>query len=168
MKYLEGVIKKGKNVYINDRAYLSGSIELGDNVSIWPGASLRGDESYIKIGDNSNVQDNVTVHCGRDNPVVIGSGVTVGHNAIIHGCEIADNVIVGMGATVLDGAKVGSGCIIGACALITGGKVIPENSIVVGNPYKILRESSKKDLEYIKNNALEYVHTASEYAKRRI
>jgi len=168
MKYLSGEFKKGINTYINRLSFIAGSVELGDNVSIWAGASLRGDESYIKIGNNSNIQDNATVHVSENYPVVIGDFVTIGHNAIVHGCQICDRVMIGMGATVLDGAVIGSGSIIGAGALVSGGKIIPENSIVVGNPFKILRESNDKDVKYIIENAKSYVELAKEYLKQGI
>ena len=166
MSFIGGEFKKGKDVYINRLSYIAGSVEVGDNVSIWPGASLRGDEDYIKIGNDTNIQDNATVHVSENFHVEIGNGVTIGHNAIVHGCIIRDNVMIGMGATVLDGAIIGSGSIIGAGALISGGKIIPENSIVVGNPYKIIRESGEKDFTYITSNTKTYVILAKEYLKR--
>jgi carbonic anhydrase/acetyltransferase-like protein (isoleucine patch superfamily) len=165
MKYLNGKTVKGKNVYVNRLAFIAGSVELSDGVNIWAGASLRGDECFIKIGENSNVQDNATIHTSENFPAVIGKGVTVGHNAVVHGCTVCDNVMIGMHATVLDGAVIGSGSIIGAGAVITGGKTIPENSIVVGNPFKIIRQSSEKDLEYIRKNAEDYALLAAEYEK---
>jgi len=166
VKYLDGKIIKGKNVYINKTAFIAGSVELGDNVSVWSGAAIRGDESYIKIGDNTNIQDNATIHVSDNFPVEIGKGVTIGHNAIIHGCIISDNVMIGMGAVIQDGAQIGSGTIIGAGSVITGRKIIPENSIVVGNPFKLIRESNEADYKYITENAKIYVEYATEYKKK--
>lgn len=158
-------IKTENGVYIDKLAHVSGSVTLGEDVSLWPGASVRGDRSSITIGSGSNVQDNATVHSEAKTPVVIGKNVTVGHNAVVHGARIEDNVIIGMGAIVLDGTVIGSNSIIGAGAVIGGGKVIPAGSVVVGNPFKILRETRAEEIEHIAENAKEYVLAAKEYAK---
>lgn len=155
------MVKRGNMVFIDVLAHISGDVTLGDNVNIWPGASIRGDRSKIIIGKNSNVQDNATIHSENFSKVVLGENVTVGHNAIVHGALVGDNTVIGMGAIVLDNTVIGKNCIIGAGAVISGNKNIPDNSVVVGNPYKIIRETTERDIEANKNNALEYVKEAS-------
>lgn len=157
--------KFGKDVYVSPLAHVSGEVTVGNDCSFWPGASVRGDRSSITIGEGSNVQDNATVHSEADSPVSIGKGVTIGHNAIVHGAVIADNVIIGMGAIVLDKAVIEKNCIIGAGAVIGGKKVVPEGSVVVGNPFKIIRSVTEAEIEHIAKNAREYVISAREYAK---
>lgn len=168
MNFLNEEVKIGKNVYINKTAFVVGKVTLGDNVSLWPSAVVRGDENEIIIGENSNVQDNATLHSGSKSKTIIGKGVTVGHNAIAHGATIGDNVIVGMGSIILDKAVVGKDCIIGAGAVISGGKIIPERSIVIGNPYKILRELTDEEVKSIKDNAENYVKLSTEYKNKNI
>ena len=158
------VIFKGNKPVVDDSALvfetstIIGSVTIGKNVSIWPGACLRGDSASISIGEGSNIQDNATVHTSEGCPVSVGRGVTVGHNAIIHGCTIKDNVLVGMGATVLDGAVVEENCIIGAGALVTSNTVVPDNSLVIGSPGKVKRELTEEEIKGNKENAEEYVN----------
>ena len=149
------------DTYISETASVIGNVTLKKGASVWFGASLRGDEGEIVIGENSNVQDNATVH----NRTILGKGVTVGHNAIIHGCTIGDNSLIGMGATILDGASIGKNCIVGAGALVTGGTVIPDGSLVLGAPAKIKRELSDAEIEANAKNAEEYLHLSSLYKK---
>ena len=136
---------------------VEGDVTLEKNVGIWYNAVLRGDQSPIYVGEGSNVQDNCVVHVGIDTPVHIGKGVTIGHGAIIHGCTIGDNTLVGMGAIVMDGAVVGCNCIIGAGAIVTQGKVIPDGSIAMGAPAKVIRQVTEEDIAYIRHNAESYV-----------
>lgn len=154
----------GRDVFVHERAYLSGEIVLGDGANVWPGASIRGDLAPVSVGKNTNIQDNVTVHVGWNRPVFIGDGVTVGHNAVVHGCTVGNGVMIGMGAVILDGAEIGDGCVIGAGALIPQNKRIPAGSVVVGNPYRILRAAGAADAESVKKNAECYVLLAREYA----
>ena len=156
---MEHRIEKGENVFIHSRAYVAGNVTLGDNANVWCGACIRGDLAPVKIGGNTNVQDNATVHVGYNVPCEIGSGVTVGHNAVVHGAKIGNNVLVGMGAIVLDGAVVEDG----AGTLVPPNKVIPAGSVVVGNPYKIVRRADGKDLESILLNASAYIELAKAY-----
>ena len=157
--------KFGRGVYVSAFAHISGDVEIGNDCSFWPGASVRGDRSKIVIGEGSNVQDNATIHSEADSPVTIGKGVTIGHNAIVHGAVVEDNVIIGMGAIVLDKAHIGKNCIIGAGAVIGGRKDIPEGSVVVGNPFKILRQVNEAEIAHIRENAEEYVSSSREYAE---
>ena len=158
-------VKKGKKVFIHKAAYVAGDVTLGDGANIWCGACIRGDIAPVVIGRNTNVQDNVTVHVGIGQPVRIGKNVTVGHNAILHGCELGDNVMIGMGSIVLDGAKIGSGSLIGAGTLIPGKKEIPSGSLVYGNPYRIVRSLTREEQEGIGRNAEEYLSLAKRYAE---
>ena len=145
------------------QCFISGDVRLGENVSVWPFASLRGDCNSITIGQSSNVQDNVSVHVSEKFPVQIGMNVTIGHNATVHGATIGDDTLIGMGAVVLDGAVIGKGCIIGAGALIPPGKIIPDRSLVVGNPYRIVRETSDADVQANRDNAQMYEKLAKAY-----
>ena len=157
------VPKIGRNVFIASTAYVIGDVTIGDNVSIWPHAVIRGDEDSIVIGDDSNVQDGAVIHTDAGFPARIGRGVTIGHRAIIHGATVEDEVIIGMGAIVLNGAVIGSGSIIGAGAVITQGTKVPPNSIVVGVPAKVIRQATDADREYIRNNYLAYLRLARMY-----
>ena len=155
-------VKKGKNVFIHERAYVTGDVTLGDNANVWCGASIRGDLAPVIIGRNTSVQDNVTIHVGSGTPAVLGDDVSVGHNAVVHGCTVGNNVIVGMGSVILDGAKIGDNCIIGAATLITKNKEIPAGSMVYGNPYRIVRRLSEEEIRGITLNAEGYVRMAAE------
>lgn len=149
------------NTYVSETASVIGKVNLKQGANVWFGAVLRGDEGEIVIGENSNIQDNCTVH-GK---VVVGKNVTVGHNAILHGCIVGDNSLIGMGATVLDGALVGKNCIVGAGALVTGGTIIPDGSLVLGAPAKIKRDLTPEEIAANTKNAEEYLHLSSIYKK---
>jgi carbonic anhydrase/acetyltransferase-like protein (isoleucine patch superfamily) len=127
------------DVWIAPGANVIGNVMLESGVSIWFGATLRGDNEFIRIGAGSNVQENTVMHTDIGYPLVVGQGCTIGHKAMLHGCTIGDNTLIGMGATILNGAKIGKGCLIGACALITEGKEIPDGSLVMGSPGKVVR-----------------------------
>ena len=144
-------------IFIAPGAHVVGDVHLGENVGIWYNAVVRGDTNSITIGDNSNVQDNTTVHTDSDFPVHIGKGVTIGHNAIVHGCTIGDNTVIGMGSILLSGAVIGENCIIGAGSLITGKMRIPDNSIAFGNPAKIIRTVTAEEIKANQDNAAHYV-----------
>jgi len=121
-------------------ANVIGDVVLETGVSVWFGATLRGDTERLHIGAGSNIQENAVVHTDPGFAVVIGINCTIGHKAMIHGCEIGDGSLIGMGATVLNGAKIGKGCLVGAGALVTEGKVIPDGSLVMGMPGKVVRD----------------------------
>ena len=125
--------------WIAPSADVIGKVRLMSNASIWFGAVLRGDNEWITVGQGSNVQDGCVLHTDMGAPLTIGTNCTIGHKAILHGCEIGHNSLIGMGAIVLNYAKIGRNCLIGAGALIPEGKVIPDNSLVVGQPGKIIR-----------------------------
>ena len=146
-----------KQIFIAPGAYVGGEVTLGNQIGIWYNAVVRGDSGSITIGDKSNVQDNCTIHTDPGHNVVIGEKVTIGHNAIVHGCTIGDNTIVGMGSILLNGAVIGKNCIIGAGALVTGKTVIPDNSLAFGNPAKVIRQLTDDEIESNHKNALHYV-----------
>lgn len=142
--------------FIAENASLIGDIHIEKGASIWYGAVLRGDIENISIGSYSNIQDNATVHTGYGIPTRVGECTVVGHNAIVHGCTIGDNCLIGMGAIILNGAVIGDNCIIAAGALVTERKVVPSNSFVLGLPGKIIRQVTEEEIRSIKNNAMEY------------
>ena len=147
--------KIGENNFLADSSTIIGDVETGNNVSIWYSAILRADASKIKVGDNSNIQDNSTVHGDITAPVTIGKNVTVGHNCIIHGCTIGDNVIIGMGSIILNGSKIPNNCIVAAGSLITKKLEAEEGDLVGGNPARVIRKLSEENKEYI-NYAKEF------------
>ena len=154
----------GKPLFVAGNATVIGNISFGKEVGIWFGAVIRADKDRITIGDRSNIQDNCTVHTSKGYPVTLGSEVSVGHGAILHGCTIQDRVLVGMGAVILNGARIGNGSIIGAGAVVTEGKDIPPNSVVVGVPGRIVKQTDAGQHQHILNNAFSYVELAREYA----
>ena len=151
-----------RRTYLAPGAHVVGDVTLGENVGIWYNAVVRGDTGSIFIDDNSNVQDNSTLHTDE------GKGVSIGHNAVVHGCTVGDNTVVGMGSIILSGAVVGKNCIIGAGALVTGKMVIPDNSMAFGNPAKVVRQLTAEEVEDNRHNAQHYVdlifrkHTAQQ------
>ena len=156
--------KIGKHCYISPSAVIIGDVTIGDNVSIWECAVLRGDEDAIVIGDGSNVQDNCTIHTDTGYKCVVGKGVTIGHNAIVHGANIEDNVLIGMGAIVLNGATVGENSIVGAGALIAQNKTVPACSLCVGSPFVVKREVREAEVEATRHNAEVYQNLIDDYA----
>ena len=151
------------SVFIADGAKIIGDVEIGKNSSVWFNAVIRADSDKVKIGENSNVQDNAVIHTSEGFGVQIGDNVTIGHGAIIHGCTVKDNVMIGMGAIVLNGAVIEENSIIGAGALITQGKVIPSGSLAFGNPCKIVRQLTDEEISSISRNAKSYVKEAEKY-----
>ncbi|MCL2863393.1 MAG: gamma carbonic anhydrase family protein [Methanimicrococcus sp.] len=145
------MVRKAKN------ATVVGNVEFGENTSVWYGAVIRADAGPIKIGENSNVQDNCVLHGNVSQTLIIGKNVTIGHSAVVHGPIIEDNVMIGMNSTVLDNAVIGEGSIIGANALVPAGKVIPPRSMVLGVPGKIIREVTEEEVQATIRNALWYV-----------
>ena len=133
-------LPEGDDYWIAPDANLIGSVTIESGVSIWFGATLRGDTEPLTVGAGSNIQENTVVHADPGFPVMIGADCTIGHKAMIHGCTIGDGTLVGIGATILNGAVIGRGCLIGAGALVTEGKVIPDGSLVMGMPGKVVRE----------------------------
>ncbi len=143
--------------WVADNAVVVGSVLLKRDASVWFHAVLRGDNELITVGEGSNVQDGSVLHTDPGYPLVIGSYVTVGHKAMLHGCEIGDNSLVGINAVILNGAKIGRNCLIGANALITEGKEIPDNSMVLGAPGKVVRQLSEDQVKGLRLSAEHYV-----------
>ncbi len=150
-------------VFVAESADVIGKVTLKEGSSVWFHAVLRGDADAITVGEGSNVQDNVTVHCSAGHGVSLGKNVTVGHNAIVHGASVGDNVLIGMGAVILDGAVIGENSIIAAAALVSEGKEIPPNSLVLGVPGKVVRRVSEEEAKGIAANAAHYTALAAEY-----
>ena len=138
-----------EDVYVAPGAKIIGDVTIGEESTVWFNAVLRGDEAPITIGKGCNIQDNCTCHLFEGFPLVLEDEVSVGHNAILHGCTIRSGALIGMGAIVLDGAEIGEGSLIGANTLIPSGKKIPPNSMVLGSPGKVIRELTEKDKELI-------------------
>lgn len=151
--------------FIAENSSIIGKCIIEKGCSVWYYAVLRGDVNSIVIGKNSNIQDGTVVHCNYEFGVKIGQGVTIGHNATLHGCEIGDNCLIGMGSTILDGAKIGSNCIIGANSLITSGKEIPSNSLVIGSPAKAVRKLSEEEIKGINQSAKSYYDLIEIYSR---
>lgn len=145
-----------KDSFVAQTAVVIGDVTIGEGSSIWYNAVLRGDLAPIKVGKFTNIQDNATVHNETGIPAILGDYTVVGHNALIHGCIVGDNCLIGMGAIVLNGAVIGDNCIIGAGALVTQGKIIPPNSMVIGSPAKVVRQVTEEELQKVRNNALRY------------
>ena len=144
-------------------ANVIGKVILGEDVGIWFGATLRGDNEEIRVGAGSNVQEACVLHTDMGYPLVIGADCTIGHKAMLHGCMIGDGTLIGMGATILNGARIGRGCLIGACALITEGKEIPDGSLVMGSPGKVRRAITDDEHAFILQSAQNYVAYRLDY-----
>lgn len=141
-----------------------GNVQMEEDSSVWFGAVIRADVAPVSIGKRSNIQDNVTVHVSHDAPTTIGDDVTVGHNAVIHGCTIENQCLIGMGAVILDKAQIGEGSVVGASALVTQGKTFPPRSLIIGNPAKAVRTVSDEQYDQLKSHAENYVQLAKETA----
>ena len=155
--------KIDETAYIAEGARLIKDVVLEKNSSVWFNAVLRGDEEPIIVGEGSNVQDNCVIHVGPGCPTILGKGVTVGHLALLHGCRVGDNTLIGMNSTILNGAVIGRNCIIGAGSLVTKGVVIPDNSLAFGRPAKIVRQVTEEEIESNRYDAQFYIREAEEY-----
>ena len=152
-----------ENYWIAPSADVIGSVRLGNNTSIWWNAVLRGDNDPIEIGDNCNIQDGCVLHTDPGFPLALGNNVSVGHMSMLHGCSIGDGSLVGIGSVVLNGAKIGRNCLIGAKTLIGEGKEIPDNSLVLGAPGKVIRPVSLEQLDLLKTIVASYVARWQKY-----
>lgn len=158
----EQVPKTAPSCYLHATSVVSGSVTLGENVSVWPCAVLRADIAEIVIGENSNVQDNACIHVNYNSPAIIGRGVSIGHGAVVHGCKVGDNCLIGMNAVVME-SEIGPNCVIGAGAVVTAGKNIPAGSLVMGVPAKVIRQLTEDEINGILQNGREYVRLAQLY-----
>lgn len=154
--------------WIAGSAEVMGNVILRENASVWYGCVLRGDNDPITIGENSNIQDLTVIHTDIGAPVTIGANVTVGHRVILHGCEIGDDTLIGMGSTILNRVKIGKNCIIGANALIAEGKEIPDNSLVMGAPGKVIKDVSPQQIQMIRMSALHYVENWQKHKAKTV
>ena len=169
MRYTLGDRKveiKGDDYFIADNAIVIGSVVIENNASIWFNTVVRGDNDVITIGENTNIQDGSILHTDPGIPLTIGKNVTVGHKVMLHGCEVGDNSLIGINAVVLNHAKIGKNCIIGSNALVPEGKVIPDNSIVMGSPGKVVKEVGEQHLKMLEYNAAHYVINFKRYKEQ--
>lgn len=158
-----GTPQCGENVFVAPSATVVGNVVLGNDVSIWFGAVLRGDNECINIGDGTNIQDCCVLHTDPGCPLSIGANVTVGHKAVLHGCTIDDGALIGINAVVLNNAQIGKNCLIGANTLVTDGKIIPDNSLVVGSPGRVLRSLNSKEIDMLNRFNASYISKISRY-----
>ena len=154
---------EGRSAYLADTARVMGEVVLGHDVTVWPSAAVRGDVAKVTIGERTNIQDNATVHCDSGHPNTIGSGVTIGHNAVVHGVSVGDGSLIGMHATVLGGTVIGMRCLIAAGALVPPGLNVPDDHVVIGVPGKIMRETHDEEKQYLAWLADHYVDLAKRY-----
>jgi carbonic anhydrase/acetyltransferase-like protein (isoleucine patch superfamily) len=152
-----------KNSFVADNATVIGDVTIGEEVSIWFGVVVRGDLKPIRIGKGTNIQDNCVVHVGYDYKTTIGNYVTIGHGAIVHGCKVGDNCLVGMGAVILDGAEIGDCTIVGAGSLVPPGKKIPSGVLCLGNPAKVIRELTEEEKVGLEQSARNYIELYKNY-----
>jgi len=145
------------SAFVAAGAIVIGDVTLGAGVSVWFNAVLRGDSESLTVGAGSNIQDGAVCHADPDLPLVIGTGVTIGHRAIAHGAHIGDHSLIGMGAIVMNGARIGAHCLVGAGALVTGGKAFPARSLIMGSPARLVRSVTDQEIAMMRRTAAEYV-----------
>ncbi len=154
-----------RDAYIHPSAMVIGDVTLGKRASVWPGAVVRGDIAPISIGERTNIQDGAVLHTGERLKLNIGSGVTVGHRAVLHSCDVEDGAMVGMGAIVLDAARIGAQAIVGAGALVPQGFVVPPRTVVVGSPCRVLRDVTDEEIADMQDRCERYAQLAHAYLK---
>ena len=167
-RFLRKSPRLGRKVYVAKGAVVIGDVTLGDHASVWYNAVVRGDINRIVVGRGSNIQDNAVVHLADEYPCLLGDYVTVGHSAVVHACTVENEVLVGMGAVILDGAVIGAQSIIGAGALVTQGTCVPPGSLVLGAPARVVRKLSLKERHEVKLWAEKYVANAAYCLRHRI
>jgi len=151
------------SAWVADSAQVMGDVRLGENVSIWFGVVIRGDNEPITVGRGTNIQENSVLHTDHGKPLVLGENVTIGHQATLHGCTVGDGSLIGIGAVVLNGAVIGKNCLVGASALVTEGKQFPDGCMIIGSPAKAVRQLSPEQIEGLKMSAKHYVNNANRY-----
>jgi carbonic anhydrase/acetyltransferase-like protein (isoleucine patch superfamily) len=157
-----------ESVFVADQATVIGNVTLRENASIWPGAVLRGDNEPITIGAGSNVQEGAVLHADPGFPLTIEANVTVGHQAMLHGCTIKEGALIGIQAVVLNGAVIGRNCLVGAGAIVTEGKQFPDNSLILGAPAKVVRELSEADIQRMQGAATSYAGRRAFYKENMV
>ena len=145
------------SAFIAESATLVGKVEIRDNASVWFNATLRGDNEPIVLGENSNIQEACVLHTDPGFPLTVGDNVTIGHQAMLHGCTIGEGSLIGIQAVILNGARIGKNCLVGAGALVTEGKIFPDNSLIIGSPAKVARELTEDDIARMRGNTANYV-----------
>ncbi len=164
LKEFEGIKPKiSDKAYIAENVVITGDTIIDDDVNLWFGVVIRGDMSYVRVGKNTNIQDNSVVHVDTDIPTNIGDNVTIGHLCLIHGCTIKDNVLVGMSSTIMNHAVINKNTIIGAGSLVTEGKAFPEGVLIMGRPAKVIRELTEDEITGIQHSADGYVAKSKLY-----
>ncbi len=157
--------KLGENAYVADSAQVIGKVTLEENASVWFGTIIRGDSEHIHIGRNSNVQDASVLHADEGVPLRLGENVSVGHKVMLHGCTVGDGSLIGIGAVVLNHAKIGKNCLVGAGALVTEGKEFPDGSMILGSPAKAVKQLSPEQIAGLQRIAKHYVDNAERFRK---
>jgi carbonic anhydrase/acetyltransferase-like protein (isoleucine patch superfamily) len=155
----------GEGAWVADSAQVIGTVELGAGASVWFGVVIRGDNDTVRIGRNSNIQDHAVLHADTGVPLTIGDNVTVGHQAMLHGCTVGDGALIGIQAVVLNRAKIGRNCIVGAGSVVTEGKEFPDNSLIVGSPARVVRTLDDASPERLARFANDYVNNSRRFAK---
>jgi carbonic anhydrase/acetyltransferase-like protein (isoleucine patch superfamily) len=155
----------GEGAWIADSAQVIGAVELGPNANVWFGTVIRGDTETIRIGRNTNIQDQSMLHADAGKPLTIGDDVTVGHQVMLHGCTVGDNTLIGIQTVVLNDAKIGRNCIVGAGSVITEGKEFPDNSLIIGAPAKVVRTLDDDAAAWLAKSAEGYVNNARRFAR---
>jgi carbonic anhydrase/acetyltransferase-like protein (isoleucine patch superfamily) len=155
------------SAYITDSANVIGNVRIEANANIWFGVTIRGDNELITVGENSNVQEASVLHTDPGFPLTIGKNVTVGHQAMLHGCTIGEGSLIGIQAVILNGAKIGKNCLVGAGALVTEGKEFPDNSLIIGTPAKVARTLSEEDIARLSGISSNYV-TRGQFYKQNL
>jgi carbonic anhydrase/acetyltransferase-like protein (isoleucine patch superfamily) len=154
-----------ESAWVADSAQVMGDVALGEGVSVWFGAIARGDSDRIVVGAGSNIQDGCVLHADDGLPLVIGERVTVGHQVMLHGCTIGDESLIGIGATVLNRARIGKHCLVGAGSLVTEGKEFPDGSMIMGSPARVVRQLTPEQIEGLRKSAQHYMDNAQWYRK---
>ncbi|MCX7920679.1 MAG: gamma carbonic anhydrase family protein [Clostridia bacterium] len=162
-KYKQYLPEIDESCYVAPNSIIIGNVKIGKNSSIWYNTVIRGDTAKITIGSCTNLQDGCILHCSHDKDLIIGNNVTVGHGAILHSCIVDEGCLVGMGAIILDGVKIGKNCLVAAGALLTPNTQVPDNSLVLGNPGIIKRQLTDEEVAKIKMSSQEYIRLANEY-----
>ncbi len=153
------------SAWVADSAQVIGRVSLAEGASVWYGAVLRGDNEWITLGARANVQDGSVLHTDMGYPLTLGDDVSVGHQAMLHGCTVGAGSLIGIQAVVLNGARIGSHCLVGAGAVVTEGKVFPDHSLIVGSPARLLREITPEQLAHLRRAALQYVTNAERHRR---
>ena len=166
--HLDGIrTETDDSAWVAPTAVVIGRVTLGSDVGVWYGSVMRADDESIQIGERSNIQDGCVLHADPGFPLVVGAGVSVGHNAVLHGCTIGDDVLIGMGAIVMNGAVVGRGSLVAAGAVVTAGAVVPSGSLVAGIPGKVRRSLTSDEIEGNRANARSYVDNVARHRAAR-